>query len=182
MIYIIHIYIYIYTELYAAYLYISIIYKQFIKSKRPIQVLINSNVLISILKRLNPLFYEVSPSPHLYFLPLPFFIFFPTLPSPLSRSFCCLVNLAECVNTPHLLCYFSQWYYGLTLVELWNLNTSKTLFCVLCNMNSNLLKEWHRWHIFCIVLWHTGTDRMTPAYKYILTQPVKCTYQLYIIH
>ena len=106
--YIIYIYIYIYTELYAPYLYISIIYKQFIKSKRPIQVLINSNVLIFILKRLNPLFYEVSPSPYLYFLILPFFKFFPTLPSPLSRYFCCLVNLAECVNTPHLLCYISQ--------------------------------------------------------------------------
>ena len=64
---------------------------------------------------------------------------------------------------------------------------------ILCNKASNLLTVWHGWHGFAgTLIWyhrhrqkhtrHTGTNRLTHIYKYILTPSVICTQQLPVLH
>ena len=78
----------------------------------------------------------------------------------------CLVVLVEWVIELHLMCYFSQWYYGSIYVEPWYLSSRRPLLCVLCNKASSKV-----WHIcgFLLVLWfnitHTRTHACTHTYK-----------------
>ena len=87
---------------------------------------------------LTPLFYED-----------PSYIFsnFVQPPSPVATnphphcSFCCLVSMTEWVIMPHLMCYFTYWFYGSINVEPWYLRTIRTLMCVLWNT------KWHQ--VYC---------------------------------
>ena len=112
---------------------------------------------------LSPLFYKDSP---LYCLPPPVFKFcptpshFPVISNPHSHwFFCCPVSLAEWVIMPHLMCYFTCWWYGSTHVEHWYVSTRRTLMCVYA------IKHQVCWRLtqcgFLLVLWfdikHTNT-------------------------
>ena len=75
------------------------------------------------------LFYEEP----LYCLPPLFFSNF-VQPSPFLFLLPCFFDwMGDCAKS----CYFfTSWHYGSTHVELWDLSTTKTLWCVLCNKAS----------------------------------------------
>ena len=85
----------------------------------------------------------------LLFCQLPQFQILPTSPPPthpqLSTSFACyfcwLVSLTEWMIVPHLMCYFTQWYYESTNVDPWYLVTRRTLLCVLYNQSHKKRKD-----------------------------------------
>ena len=74
-----------------------------------IEPVVMASSLHSWLRDPKPLCYEE----HLYCLP-PFF--FQNFVQP--RSSCCHIFLAECVITPHMMCYFALWYYGPKIFKL----------------------------------------------------------------
>ena len=76
------------------------------------------------------------------------------------------------------------------LVEPWCLSISSALLYVLCNKTSNVLKVWHRWHGFLLVLWfditprktHTGHTRtIRHKYRCIFTLLAMYTQQLPVL-
>ena len=96
-------------------------------------------------------------------------------PTPIPRSFCCLVSLAGRVIMPDLMCHFTWWYYG---SKLWYLSTSNTLLCILCNKALNLLKIWHGWHGFC---WYSDLNTHTQTTHTGYTRINRLTHiQIYI--
>ena len=87
---------------------------------------------------------------------------------------CCLVSLAEWVIAPHLMFYFTWWYYGSTHVKAWYLSVRRTLVCVLCHRASSLLRP-----DTCVFCWcsdlislshtHTHTHIHIHTHTYIHT-------------
>ena len=131
-------------------------------------------------------------------LPNPFFQFLSA--SPTSSSTFLLVAFFHRQNG--WFCHiwrYSTWSYGSTHWNPWHHSTRKTLLCVLCKKMWSLLRYDTLW--FCtrysdLVLHthtqmhtyteihtaHTGNNRLTPLYKFILTAPAMCSYHLCTLH
>ena len=93
----------------------------------------------------------------------------------------------------HFRCYFTYWYYGSTHVEPWYFSTRRTSLCAFMQRGFKFAEVWH---IICffpgtLVWYHTDTDtktthsganKLTHPCKYILTSPVMCSQQLFVLH
>ena len=113
----------------------------------------------------------------------------PTPPLPLC-SFCCLVSFTEWVITPHFMCYFTYWYYGSTMSNLSTLVPEGPC----CVFHAKRCQGYWVWQILWFLLafyfdithphikTHSWTNRLTHPYKYILTPPVMCSQQLFVLH
>ena len=133
------------------------------------------------LQHLLPDFYSVSecwqrgPNPPILwrppYIPTPLPLFNPVTTNPHPHcSFCCLVSLTEWVIMPHLICYFTYWYYGSILVKPCYLSTRRTLTCVLCNKASSLLWS-HTWFFASTLIWyHTHKHTHTKTHWTLMGQ------------
>ena len=125
--------------------------------------------------------------------PSPFFSNFvqPSLPIAFILqphcSFRFLVFLAEWVIVPHLMCHLIILRIYICYLQIYiYLNIRRTLLNVLCNKASSLLRS-----NTCAFCWysdlisqtqrhtaHSGANRLTHPYKYILTPLVMCSKKL----
>ena len=109
---------------------------------------------------------------------------------PLFFKFCFFGWICDHTRSNVLICLMILWT---KLVKLWYWQYLDTfILCVLGNKESNLLKFWHRWQDFLLVLSYlishtdkniedTGTNSLTHIYKYIVASPVTYTQQLLVL-